>query len=437
MRVGFLAPAALATFAAVGIVGSAARADTLLPPWSDPDDLPVPAWAKSVAPRKHEVPIFAGPGKTDARRGSVLPGARLPLYGAKRSGGCNGRWLEVGPMAWVCSDVAEMSAEEKLFPPIARADDGMPFRYYFAGKDGAAAFLSLDHPLDDAPDFELDPGFGIAIVEERVAHGERWGKTRTGRFVALRELGAAHPSAFHGEELDGRLDVGWIVADRASVYSTSKADKAVDMRMHFQAVRVREELATPGGLMLRISDDGATAQWMRAKEVVRPTLASPPAEVGGEGTREKWLDVDLATQTVTAYDGMRPVFATLTSTGIGPRGSETATPLGTHRIWVKLFTTNMDNLERDDAERHYSIEDVPWVMFFDKAVALHGAFWHRDFGRVKSHGCVNLAPLDARRFFDFTAPHLPAGWSAAFPTPLEPGTAVRVRSGSKDPRVRD
>jgi lipoprotein-anchoring transpeptidase ErfK/SrfK len=420
---------ACASLVALAALASAARADTLLPPWADVDDLPIPAWARSVAPRKLDVGIYAAPGKTDLRRGSVFPGARLPLYGAKRAAGCNGRWLEVGPLAWICSDVAEMSPEEKLLPPIARAADGMPFRYYFAGKDGAAAFLTLERALDDAPDYELDPGFGIAIVSERVAHGERWGETRSGRWIALRELGAAHPSGFHGEELTGQLDVGWILGERASVYSASKADKPVDTRLHFQAVRVKEELATPGGVMLRISDDGAPPLWMRGKDVVRPTAAPPPAEVGGEGTVEKWIDVDLATQTVVAYDGARPVFATLASTGIGPKGSESATPLGTHRIWVKLFTTNMDNLEKDDADRHYSIEDVPWVMFFDKAVALHGAFWHRDFGHTKSHGCVNLAPLDARRIFDFTAPHLPAGWSAAFPTPLEPGTAVRVRSG--------
>ena len=427
MRPGFVASLLVGV---LGLVSATlARADSVLPPWSDTDDLPIPAWAKSVAPRTADTAIFASPGNTNVRRGSVMPGARLPLYAAKRSAGCAGRWLEVGPLAWVCSDAAEMSAEDKLTPPITRADDGMPFRYYFAGKDGASAFLDLDHALDDAPDFELDPGFGIAITGERNAHGERWGQTRKGRWISLRELGAAHPSGFHGEEVDGQLDVGWVLGDRASVYSASKADKAVDTRMHFQSVRVHEELATPSGTMLRIAADGAPPLWIRGKDVVRPTLSTPPAEVGGEGTLEKWVDVDLLTQTVTLYDGMRPVFATLASTGIGPRGSETATPLGTHRIWVKLFTTNMDNLEKDDADRHYSIEDVPWVMFFDKAVALHAAFWHRDFGRVKSHGCVNLAPLDARRIFDFTAPHLPAGWSAAFPTPLEPGTAVRVRSG--------
>jgi lipoprotein-anchoring transpeptidase ErfK/SrfK len=94
---------------------------------------------------------------------------------------------------------------------------------------------------------------------------------------------------------------------------------------------------------------------------------------------------------------------------------------------VKMRSSDMDNVERDDLDAHYSMEDVPYVQFFDKGVALHGTYWHHDFGHVKSHGCVNLAPLDARWLFDFAGPRLPEGWIAAYPTPYDPGTVVRVR----------
>jgi lipoprotein-anchoring transpeptidase ErfK/SrfK len=142
---------------------------------------------------------------------------------------------------------------------------------------------------------------------------------------------------------------------------------------------------------------------------------------------ERWIDVELASQTLVAYQGDRPVFATLVSTGKGREGTELATPKGESRIWVKLESSNMDNLEDEEAERYYAIEDVPYVQFFAKGVGLHGAFWHRSFGQVRSHGCVNLAPLDAQRLFSFTSPHLPAGWTAVLPTDVEEGTIVRVR----------
>jgi lipoprotein-anchoring transpeptidase ErfK/SrfK len=122
------------------------------------------------------------------------------------------------------------------------------------------------------------------------------------------------------------------------------------------------------------------------------------------------------------------VFATLVSTG----RTDGTTPVGVHRVWVKLQVSDMQNLadENDANDRdRYSIEDVPYVQYFDRGVALHGAFWHHDFGRPHSHGCVNLAPKDAAWLFGFTAPHLPGGWDSAYPTELEPGTVVRIRQG--------
>ena len=70
-----------------------------------------------------------------------------------------------------------------------------------------------------------------------------------------------------------------------------------------------------------------------------------------------------------------------------------------------------------------------------KAVALHGAFWHRDFGRVRSHGCVNLAPIDAKWVFGFTGPRVPVGWHAAYPTDRNTGTLrACARSNASSPQ---
>ncbi|WP_146648527.1 L,D-transpeptidase [Labilithrix luteola] len=450
-----------AQVAALGLVSVLPAHADEMPPWNDSGDVPVPTWMRSVAPNKLDAAIYAEPGKLEARRGSAQLGARLPLYGTRRANGCQGRWLNVGPLAWICSDVADYSGDDpaalllgvrpwvlpsgdgvwperpgaRSLPPIEptqQGDDGLPYRYFFAGGDGAYGYANLANALDDAPDQELEQGFAVAAIEEKAEHGEKWIKTKKGRWIALRELVAARPSLFHGELLDGNApDFAWISADKANVYPTEKPDKTAGTRVRFERVKVYEEKppATPKGEpMLRISADGDTpAQWMRARDLSRPRLVAPPAEIGGEKASERWIDVDLAQQTLVAYEGTKPVFATLVSTGKGPPKSDTATNPGVHRIWVKIFTTKMDNLAKDDVERHYALEDVPWVQFFDKAIALHGVFWHRDFGHVHSHGCVNLAPLDARWLFAFTGPHLPSGWTAVFPTKLEPGTVIRVR----------
>lgn len=441
-----------------GTVTSLLFADDSLPPWGDLGDLPLPPAARSVAPLRADAPIFAEPGKLDARRGSAQMGARLPLFGSRRAGGCLGRWLNVGAYAWMCSDVADIRFDEPSAPslgsqpwrdaesdlarpfragavglpplePLSASDDGLPYRYYFAGRDGAFGFANLATALDDSPDQELEPGFAVSILEEATAHGQRWGKTQKNRWVAMRELSRSRSILFHGTLVeDGKLDVAWVVPDKADVFGTENfAGKATGTRVRFEMVHVHDEKPTKGGSALRISAEGEPPVWMRSRDLARPRASEPPPEVDREGGSERWIDVDLASQTVVAYAGKTPVFSTIVSTGKGPPGSDTATHPGTFRIWVKVFTTKMDNLDDEEAERHYAIEDVPWVQFFDKAIGFHGAFWHKDFGRVHSHGCVNLAPLDARWLFAFTGPHLPSGWTAALPTRIERGAVVRVK----------
>ena len=134
-------------------------------------------------------------------------------------------------------------------------------------------------------------------------------------------------------------------------------------------------------------------------------LRRPP----GVGADERWIHVDLSEQVLVAYQGDVPVFTTLVSTGKEPG----MTPVGGHRLQSKHVATSMrDQPIEEDA---YSIEDVPWTQYFHNSVALHGAFWHGGFGLVRSHGCVNLSPADARWLFGFTTPQLPDGWHAASP----------------------
>jgi lipoprotein-anchoring transpeptidase ErfK/SrfK len=74
----------------------------------------------------------------------------------------------------------------------------------------------------------------------------------------------------------------------------------------------------------------------------------------------------------------------------------------------------------------YSIDDVPYVMYFQLAYAFHSAFWHDRFGRPKSHGCVNMSPRDARWFFGWATPRLPVGWHGAYPLEGQPQTWVHT-----------
>jgi hypothetical protein len=412
--------------AGVTLAAPAARGDVPLPPWVGEGEPLPPSWARSVVPKSadagtagmpSELVLFAEPNRASSRRGVTAGGASLPFFGIRRGGGCSGSWWLVGPHAWTCSDDADLSPESPQAPVRAIDAAGLPAQYAFVQSSGASAFASIDAAEEGEADQELEAGWAVAVVERR----EKWARTTKGLWIAQEDLGMARPSAFQGTRIDdGVLDVAWVIAEGARVWASptpSPKDKPKGVRGRQQLVRVREE----SGGMVRV-DDGA---WMASRDLARARSSPVPAEVTAPG--ERWIDVDSSTETLVAYEGDRPVYATLVSTGRGPAGSNDATPPGMHRIWVKLFASDMANVQHDDVEPHYSLEDVPYVQFFDNAVALHGTYWHGDFGRPRSHGCVNLSPLDAHWLFDFTGPRLPAGWSAVYPTSIDPGTVVRVR----------
>jgi len=423
----FAPPGALALSVVLCILGGQARAQAPVPPWTE-GGIPLPSWARSVVPKPGErgrdgdMNLFSAPNRSSAKRGVTVPGASLLVFGAHSGGGCSGQWWLVGPLAWTCSDDATLSPADALTPPQPLQIDGLPREYFFVGHEGASAYASLDSAAEGTPDRELERGWAVAAVEQRTVGTERWVRTSKGLWLAARDLAPAGPSAFHGETLgDGPVDLAWVLPDKAPVYPMPEPKaKSQDSRARFQVVHVLEE--TSGARAYARIGDG---QWMLARDLARPHVAPPPAEVAGSA--ERWIDVELSSQTLVAYEGKRPLYATLVSTGRGPQGSDSATPVGVHRIWVKILASDMANVERDDLDAHYSLEDVPYVQFFDHAVGLHGTYWHRDFGRVKSHGCVNLAPLDARALFEFTGPRVPAGWTAAYPSAVDTGTVVRVR----------
>jgi hypothetical protein len=152
-------------------------------------------------------------------------------------------------------------------------------------------------------------------------------------------------------------------------------------------------------------------EWLQARYIskVSPDTTRPE---GVEGDR--WITVNLAEQTVAAYEKGELVYATATSTG----RYGTWTQPGTFQVWAKL---ERDNMTGGVEEGFYYLEDVPWVLYFDQARALHGTYWHNQFGAPNSRGCVNLSISDARWFFEFaqvgTWVHV---WDPSGRTPTDP-----------------
>jgi hypothetical protein len=144
------------------------------------------------------------------------------------------------------------------------------------------------------------------------------------------------------------------------------------------------------------------------------TLLSPDVPASS-----KHIFVDTATQSVTAFEGDAAVLTARCSSG----GKGTKTPLGDFLTFHKGPTIHMTNDGAAGAGVGYDLPGVPWVSFFTSTgVSFHGTYWHNDYGKPRSHGCVNLRPQDAKFIYRWTSPVVPVD----IPYLYEPGHGTNV-----------
>lgn len=287
----------------------------------------------------------------------------------------------------------------------------------------------LQKDSDDILALRMVKGFYVAV--DRIFHwsGRTWYKTTKGLVAPADRMGQAAPSDFKGVELgaDWHLPVGWVHGGREKATTfeldlEKKRTRQAGNVARFQPIQFTERVAEIDGVSYREMADG---KWIRREHVRVTEPGVPPKELS---VNERWVDINLASQTLVVFEGTTPIYATLASTGKKSKIKEKdhSTPIGTWRIREKHVTTTMDGDGSAAGDLPYSIEDVPYVMYFHKSYAVHAAFWHRNYGVQMSHGCINLAPLDAKAVFNRTEPALPEGWHGAWSTRTTPGSWVSV-----------
>ncbi len=136
----------------------------------------------------------------------------------------------------------------------------------------------------------------------------------------------------------------------------------------------------------------------------------PPEEVAPLSPEvpaaEKHIHVDLPSQTVTAFEGEKLVFSARCSSG----AKGTYTPTGDFSTYHKGPSIHMTNQDEEGVENYYQLPGVPWTSFFtSEGVAFHGTYWHNDYGRPRSHGCVNLKSEDSKWLYRWCTPTVPLG----------------------------
>jgi lipoprotein-anchoring transpeptidase ErfK/SrfK len=192
------------------------------------------------------------------------------------------------------------------------------------------------------------------------------------------------PSYFSGVALNGfpGYDFGWILQSHyASAEPGGAPVQTQDYRIfRYTRITVCATVHAGGWNWYLVGPN----MWVQQTKVGLAKPVAPPAGVGS-----RWVAVDLYEQVLTAYEGGKMVFATLISSGLP--GWDTNP--GVFQVYGRQINAPMSGAEgRDDA---YRLENVPYAMYFDNEISLHGTYWHNGFGYRQSHGCVNLTVSDA------------------------------------------
>jgi hypothetical protein len=387
-----------------------------VPPVLEPEPEPIPSAASvvEIVPPEgdKDALVLARPAYAAPMVGHVLRGARIAVRGelaVENPRGCRSqRYYALEPFGWICSTQTRETTLPATTDDVLQVAEGatLPFSYVMvAATEGESLPMWRDLAALRAyeePERQLQRGDTVAVRPQLARfEGSKYYVAVDDKVIPFKGTFPLPPlSDWQGVQIDTstHLPFAWVTRKNAPVVDAPRG-KLIERIARRERVDVLEEQRIGRSRWLRIGD----GRWMAADHLNEVRTAKRPARTS---QNPQWLDVDLGEQVVVAYLDDTPVYATLISSGKEPNH----TPRGDYPIWGKVSAITMKSQQYDDAP--YYVNKVPWVLFFQAHNALHGAYWHDLFGVVKSHGCANLAPKDARYLFEWLQPALPAGWTA-------------------------
>jgi len=449
-----------------------------------PDPEPQSSATKTLEARKlaggREPEVLARPDSSAPFIGTVAPGTRLSIRGellAETTGTCySRRWLAVQPLGWICADHGKPTDAPPTTEPLYQIVPGerVPYRYVMVyAKEPLPMWASLDDlKAGNEPERQLSRGDTVAI-EKTVKHqGQTYYQSVEGKVLPIR--GTYTPEAtstWHGILIDEKvpLPFGWIYGGGVKAQAEPGQGPVLATLSRRTRVDILEEATVKGRKYLKVrvsavqqsSFPVATAPLPPPADATVPPAPSavpapeavpstppavpnePPVYWVAAGAVNKvrlrprppgvssiqWFDADLGEQVLTAYEGDKPVYATLVSSG-----RNNATPLGNYPVWARVTAITMKSQPYDD--NPYFVNMVPWSTFFQAHNAIHGAYWHDRFGGIKSHGCINVSPLDARFVFEWLNPKVPPGWTSLRPADLRESPTLHVWDSHRKPSFK-
>jgi len=219
--------------------------------------------------------------------------------------------------------------------------------------------------------------------------------------------------------------LGEITVPFTDAHDEPDAETPVAHRLYYETVHWITEvvIGADGETWYRLLDDKWDLTYFAPARYIRFILEDEFAPISPDiPDSQKLIEVNLTKQLVLAYEYSRLVFAARTATGRRYRRGRWTTPIGRFITFYKRPTRHM--AAGDIASNGFDLPGVPWVLYITKSgISFHGTYWHNDYGRPRSHGCINLTPQAAKWLFRWTVPAVEPGKQFAYEYF---GTAVRI-----------
>ncbi len=401
-------------------------------------DVPVPpADGPRLGALANIAPVFDRPSQRGNRIGYLHAGATVARAVSPFSTtGCDGGWYPIRPRGFVCAGtVATIDLGHPTLTAMAirpKMDAPLPYTYARAVRDTTLYEVDPARESRVRALGELRAKSGMAVVGSWGASDDQ-GKTlrlammTDGHFVAAEDLEAAQPSRFEGAPLDDatKLPLAFVVKRGVRAWSLDGEDAQKEKTLEYHArLPLSGRFRTVHGVEFWATADD---RWVRQKDVtlVRERHEFPPFATDDQ----KWIDVSVVTGTLVAYEGKKPVFATLVSVGrdrLGAPESTAITQRGEFEVVGKHVT--LAGRDPNSLEDGIAIHDAPWVLELASGQFLLGAYWHDRFGIEHGPGNIELSPADAAWLFRWTDPELPENWHGVTEKPrARKPTMVNVR----------
>lgn len=242
----------------------------------------------------------------------------------------------------------------------------------------------------------------ISYTDEVVTNGKRFYMVEYGGWMTAHDVSRiGAPSYFQGVILNSipERQFGWILYPTQTKRTPGFEIEDYTGRevQRYEVVQVFDVAQVDELKWFMIAPDEwipEKLEWQRRIGRVIPNTSPPEGVENG-----RWIEINLEEQTITIYENHELIFASLVASGMEPFWTRP----GLFQVYEKHESTPMRGSFEADRSDAYYLEDVPWTMYYDKARALHGAYWHNKFGAVLSHGCVNLSVGDAHWIFNWAS----------------------------------